>query len=90
MQLLNILDDLLQTSRDGKTTAIGAAAEEQIEIGDPVLVAGLKIALAHGQFVKIAQHGQIQFIVDYHLVFHLFFFDRYIIIPPSENSNPFY
>ena len=90
MKVLNILNDLFQAGCDCKTTTIRTTAEEQIKIGDPVLVAGLKIALAHGQFVEIAQHGQIQFIVDYHLVFHLFFFDRYIIIPPYENSNPFY
>lgn len=32
MQLLNILDDLLQTGRDGKPAPVGAAAEKQVKI----------------------------------------------------------
>ena len=66
MQLLHILDDLLQPCRNGKAAAVGALAEEQVKIGNPVAVARGEIALAHGQLVVVAKHGEIQFVVDNH------------------------
>ena len=66
MQILDILDNLLQTCRDGEAAAVGTAAEKQVKIGNPVAVAGGKIALTHGQLIEIAEHGQIQFVVDHH------------------------
>ena len=57
MQILNVLDDLLQTGSNGKTTAIGTAPEKQIKISNAVCIARGKIALTHGQLIKIAEHG---------------------------------
>ena len=47
-QLLDVLDDLLQTSCDGESTAIRTTTVEQIEICDPVLVTMLEISMCHG------------------------------------------
>ena len=73
MQILDVLDDLFQTRSDGKAAAVGTPAEEQVEIGDPILVARGEIALGHGQFIKITEHGKVQFVVDNHCS-HLIFF----------------
>ena len=40
--------------------------EEYIKICDPVLIARLKIPIAHGQLVKVAEHGHIQFLFRIH------------------------
>ena len=48
-------------------TAFAAFAEEYIEIAHSVLIAILKVTVTHGQLIKIAEHGQIEFIVDNHL-----------------------
>ena len=66
MQILDVVNDLLQTGSNGKAAAIGAAPEEQVKIGNAVPVAVRKIALAHGQLIEIAEHGKVQFIVDNH------------------------
>jgi hypothetical protein len=66
MQVLNILDDLLQTCGNGEAAAIRTATEEQIKISNPVIITGGEITLGHGQLVKITEHGQIQFLVDNH------------------------
>ena len=73
MQLLNILDDLLQTGRDGKPAPVGAAAEKQVKIRYAVGIAVGKIPRAHGQLVKIAEHCQIQFVAHNHFG-HLIFY----------------
>ena len=67
MQLLNILDNLLQTRSDGESAAVRAAPEKQVKVGYPVCVALREIPLAHGQFVKVAEHGKIQLFVDNHI-----------------------
>ena len=67
MQILNVLYDLLETGRNGKAAAIRTTPEEQIEVGNPLLVALGKITLGHGQFIKIAEHGQIQLFVNNHI-----------------------
>ena len=89
VQVLNVLDDLLQTGSDGKAAAIGTTAEEQIEIGNPVLIAGGKIALGHGQLVKITEHGQIEFIVDNHCSSPRYRFVS-IILLLSKNGKGFH
>ena len=88
MQLLNILDDLLQTGRDGKPAPVGAAAEKQVKIRYAVGIAVGKIPRAHGQLVKIAEHRQIQFVAHNHFG-HLIFILAAIIQNLSENSNLF-
>ena len=57
MKILNVLDDLLQTGGNSKSTAIGTPSEKQVEIGDAILIARGKIALTHGQFIKVTEHG---------------------------------
>ena len=66
VELLDVADDLLQTGRDAEAAAVGAAPEEQIKVGDPVLVAVLEIAVGHGQLVEVTEHGQVQFAVGIH------------------------
>ena len=61
MQVLDILDRLLQTRRDGKAALVRHLAEEQIEIGDLVLHAAAEVAVCHGQLIKVAEHGKIGF-----------------------------
>ena len=89
MQIQNILYDLFQTSRNGKAATIGAAPEEQIKLGDPILVAGGKISLAHGQFVEVAKHGKIEFVIDHHNN-HLICIDVTIILYFHQISKHFY
>ena len=88
MQILNILDNLLQTGRDGEPAPVGAAAEEQVKIGYAVGIAVGKIPRAHGQLVKIAEHRQIQLATLNHSG-HLIFIFAAIIQNLSENSNLF-
>ena len=88
MQLLNILDDLLQTGRNGEPAPVRAAAEKQVKIGYAVGIAVGKVPRAHGQLVKIAEHRQIQLVTLNHSG-HLIFMFAAIIQNLSENSNLF-
>ena len=58
-QFLEIIDDLFQTGHDSETAIIRYPAEKHIVISDLVRDPMLKIAISHGQLVKIGQHGQI-------------------------------
>ena len=40
--------------------AVGNAAEENIEIGYPITHSAAEISVAHGQLVKIAEHGKVE------------------------------
>ena len=66
VQLLDVADDLLQTGCDAEAAAVGAAPEEQVEIGDAVLIAVGEVAVGHRQLVEITEHGQVQFAVGIH------------------------
>ena len=88
MQLLNILDDLLQTGRNGEPAPVRATAEKQVKIGYAVGITVGEVPRAHGQLVKIAEHRQIQLVVDNHSG-HLIFMFAAIIQNLSENSNLF-
>ena len=56
VQVLNVVDDLLQTGGDGEAAPIGNIAEENVEIADLIHISlGLEVAVAHGEFVKITQ-----------------------------------
>ena len=55
-EVLDVIDHLLQPRGDGKTAAVGDVAEKYVEVADPVLQAGLEIAVAHGELVEIEQH----------------------------------
>ena len=66
VEVLDVLDDLLQPSRNGIPPFVRYTAEEQIKMCDPVLVPGLEVSVAHGQLIKVAQHGHVQFLVCIH------------------------
>ena len=59
MQGLQVFDHLLQPSRNGKAAAIWNFAKEQVKAGQGVLPAVAKIAVGHGQLIKIGEHGKI-------------------------------
>ena len=62
VQVLDIVDQLLQTRRDGKAAAVWHLAEKDIKIGDAVLVAGLEVTIAHRQLVE----GHVQLFLSFH------------------------
>ena len=66
VQLLHVVYNLLKTGCDGKTGAVRHGAVEDVEIGYLVLPARGEVAVAHGQLVKIAQHGQIDAVCSFH------------------------
>ena len=61
MQILDVAHQLLQARADRKAAVVRHVAEEYVKIGDPVLKAGLEIAVAHGQLIEITEHGQVEF-----------------------------
>ena len=66
VQVLDILDHLLQPRRDGVAALVRHVAEEQIKVRDPVLIPGLKVPVAHGELIEIAQHGHVQLLIRIH------------------------
>ena len=66
MQVLDIVDQLVQTCADGKAAAVRHIPEEDVEIGDAVFVSSLKITVAHGQLIEVAEHGHIQLLFSFH------------------------
>ena len=66
VQVLNVIDDLLETGGDGVAAVVGHAAEEYIEVGDAILHVVVEIAVAHRQLIKIAEHGHVQRLVGVH------------------------
>ena len=66
VQVLDVVDELLQTGCNGEAAAVGHLAEEYIEVGDAVLAAGFKVAVAHGQLVEVAEHGHVQLFLCFH------------------------
>ena len=61
-QILKIVDQLPDTGHDGKAAVVRHMAEKHVEPRDLVAHAVFKIAVCHGQFVKVRQHGQIPFL----------------------------
>ena len=59
MQVLHIVDDLIQPGADGEAAAVRHLAEKHVEIRDPIALSAPEIAVAHGQLIKIAEHGQV-------------------------------
>ena len=66
MKILDIFNYLIQTRADRKAALVRHFTEKHIEIRDPVLVSVLEITVAHGQLVKIAEHGQVQLLLCFH------------------------
>ena len=69
-QLFDIVDDLLQPRRNGEAAPVGDVAEENVKIADLLVHSRLKISVAHGELVEIAEQGVIH--VFFHVFFHVF------------------
>ena len=61
MKVLNIVNQLPQARADGEAALVRHVPEEHVKIGHAVPHPRLKISVAHGQLIKIAEHGQILF-----------------------------
>ena len=66
VQVPDIVHGLLEPCRYGKAAAVRNIAEEDVKIADLVRLPVHKVAVAHGQLVKIAEHGQIEFFIRFH------------------------
>ena len=66
MQVFNIGNDPVQARTDGVAAVIRDLPEKDVKVGNPVLKARLKIAVAHGQLIKVAEHGHIELIRHIH------------------------
>ena len=60
MQRLDVVNHLLQTGADGEAALIRHIPEKHIEIGNAILITCLKITVAHGQLIEVAEHGHVQ------------------------------
>lgn len=67
MKVLNVFDDLLQTGGDGKAAIVRHVAVKHVEIADLILHPADKVAVAHRQFIEIAEHRHVQSFVDFHI-----------------------
>ena len=88
MQILNIINDLLQTGSNRKSTIIGTLAEKNVKVANSVLVSVTEVTVTHCQFVEVTEHRQIQLFIYSHTA-HLVKFDKTIICQQVQNSNPF-
>ena len=61
-KILEIVDELPDARHDGKAAVVGDMAEKHVEPRDLVAHTVFKIAVCHGQLVKVRQHGQIPFL----------------------------
>ena len=59
VQVLDVVDDLLETGGDGVAAVIRYAAEEHVKVADALAQSGLEVPVAHGELIEVAQHGQI-------------------------------
>ena len=66
MEVFDIVDQLAETGADGEAALVRHIPEEHVKIGDLVLAARLKISVAHGQLIKIAEHRHVQFLFCIH------------------------
>ena len=67
-QILQICHKLFHTGHYGIASSVRNASEEHVEIGDVICHACLKIAVGHGELVKVCQHGQIHFVFHWDLL----------------------
>ena len=66
VQILDIVDQLVETGGDGVTAAVRHGAEVNVEIGNAILEPGFQVTIAHGQLVKVTEHGHIQLLIGLH------------------------
>ena len=69
MQVLNIVNNLLQAGGNRITALVRHITEENVKISDAVLVSRFPVTVPHSQFVKIAEHGQINTVCRFHRSF---------------------
>ena len=60
VEVLHIVDELVQARADGEAAIVRHVPEEDIKIGDAVLIPGLQIAVSHGELVEITEKAQVQ------------------------------
>ena len=58
-QVLQVLHQLLHAGHNGEAAVVGHLAEKHVEIANGVLEPVGKIAVGHGELVKIGEHGQV-------------------------------
>ena len=66
VQVLDVVDQLLQARGNGKAALVRHPAEEHVKIRDLILEAVLEIPVAHGQLIKVAEHGHVQLFLNVH------------------------
>ena len=66
VQVLDVVNDLLQSGRNRVAALIGHAAEEHVKVADTILHPVGKIAVAHGQLIEVAEHGQVDSVCCFH------------------------
>ena len=66
VEIGDIFHDLLQPRGNGEAAAVRHLPEEEVEVGDAVLISVAEVAVAHRQLVKIAEHRKILGIANVH------------------------
>ena len=61
LQILNVINHLLNTGKDGYAAFVRNGTEEQIKINGTFAIVGAEKTVCHSQFVKIRQQRQIFF-----------------------------
>ena len=64
-QMVDRIDELLQTGHNGVAAAVRHAAEEHIKDGDLIHISLVQIARRHRQLVEIGHGGQIAFYIQH-------------------------
>ena len=78
LQALQVVNQLIQAGHNGIAAAIRYSPEEHVKICDIVRHVGLKISMGHGNFIKVSQHSQIQFLIHR--------FASVLLLPPNYSS----
>ena len=66
MQVPYIVYGLFEPCGDGEAAAVRHGAVKEVEVGYLVLEPRFKVAVAHGELVKIAEHGIVEAAVFLH------------------------
>ena len=68
VQILDIVDQLLQTRRDGKAAFIGHLPEEHVEGRQVPLVGFEEVAVRHCQLIEVHDHRDVPSVAHAHLI----------------------
>ena len=66
VQILDIVDQLVKTGGNGVPASVRHRAEINVEIGNAILEPCFQVTVAHGQLVKVAEHGHIELLIGFH------------------------